>query len=114
MTRNWTIIISRLRILIICVAVMAYGLPLTAAASSDMDMMDHEMSMDCAEVVTDHSSDDNCCDMGDCDYSCMSLSLAITNIPLSSVEMLRQSHGDRFINHMIGVDPARDSPPPQA
>lgn len=121
MTRNWIKIISNLRALIMCFAVMIYGLPVMAHAAPDMTMVSSQMMASdssvehCDDDMADHSSADNsCCDTGDCDYSCMSLSMAIANLPSSSLEKHKQSHEDRFINHLIGVDLKRLSPPPQA
>lgn len=113
MTINWTKILSNLRTLVMCFAVIAYGLPTMTMASSDM--MAAEISIDCDAGMTDHADADmSCYDTGDCDYSCTGPSMAITNMQTPSMEIPRQSHADRFINRLVGVDPASDSPPPQA
>ena len=120
MTKNWISFISHLRVLVMCFAVMIYGLPITTAhAASEMtmasaDMMDHEMSVDCAEPMTDHSPDMPCCDEGDCDYSCASLTMAMTDKLISPLEIPSQAHLDRFTNHLTSIGLTSDSPPPQA
>ncbi len=112
MIRNWTKFISCFRIFILCFAVIAYGLPTMAMESSDM--MAPEMSIDCDQGMTDHSENDmSCCDTGECDYSCASLSVAITNIQASTIELQSQSHMDRFTNHLTSISLTSDSPPPQ-
>ncbi len=121
MTRKWIKIISNLRKLILCFAVMIYGLPMTAHATTEHTMATpHMMTTDmsdahCDDGMTEIADDGmSCCDTDDCEYSCTGISIAITIVQMSSLEIPSQTQMDRFINHLTSVDPASDSPPPQA
>ncbi|MBL4800308.1 MAG: hypothetical protein JKY45_00340 [Emcibacter sp.] len=139
MTKYRTIIISRCRNLILCIAIMAYGLPMTTMAAPSMmsaplsvdqhcpDMMSPEpmspktmapntitMHHDMKDQGESPSTDPSCCDSGSCDHSCMGVSVAITPAPLSSLRILSAVPYDPFTHHLTAISLSGEQPPPQA
>lgn len=121
MTKYRIRIIPHLRMLILCLAVVTYGLPVTAHAGTTLTMAaTHMMVPDmsvahCDDSMTERASSDMfCCDNGYCECACAGLSVTMTNIPASSMEIPGQSPMNKFINHLTGIELTRDSPPPQA
>lgn len=127
MTKNRTNIISRCRNIILCFALVIYGLPITVMAAPSMmsSGMSHDMSVDqqCPETMTNHSemmaqgdmtsSDDTCCDSGNCDYSCMGLSLAMITAPISYLTITSGTARTYFTAPLTAITLSGEQPPPQ-
>ena len=118
MTFFWTNILRYFHMAILCVALFGLGQPAAAMAH---DMMAPEMSSEVTmenhcdkEETAQDSSENSCCDLGDCDPSCMGMSATLGHALDFSIKDSPQPLNDQFINHMIAVVLTSDLPPPQA
>ncbi|MCF8474077.1 MAG: hypothetical protein K9G26_05205 [Emcibacter sp.] len=122
--------ISALRTVILCLALVFYGVPSMAMTPHDMISSDtispeissqlhcDNMDMNKGEtsystLATNSSSKSSCCDKGTCTTACMGLSVAIIASVVSTIKNpLVQLHGE-FITHFTEIDQIHNTPPPQ-
>ena len=112
--------------MIICCALMIYGHPFTVMAQSNEMAADQSVMEHCNMAMTEHAqmqaapqqsepaSQKSCCDTGDCDYSCMGMSVTLSAQAALPSTIAPHSPLKGSISPMIGICLSDDSPPPQA
>jgi len=121
MTLSWINIIPKIRIAILCLALLAYGQPMTVMAHQNMgaDMISdlQNTASHCDQAMMDQDGNKpasiGCCDAGDCDHPCAGMSVTLPPLTASIRPGAKQSHKNAFLSHPIAADLSRATPPPQ-